>query len=281
MRVSRTPLRVTLGGGGTDLVNGEGFCVAAAIDKYITIAVNDPFTDDYILRYSQTERVKSLEEIQHNLIRSVFTTLDVQPGIEVSSTADIPSGTGLGTSGAFAVGLIRVLNPTFSHIEVARLASLLDTGQQDQYAATFGGVHAFDFKEKTLRPVSTTIDEHLQLFYTGGQRESAPVAVNFPRARLQAEYAIKALEQNDPELLGVCLLEQWNAKHDAQPTPFHASMDRVIQGAMKHGAYGGKLIGAGNGGFLLFAGKVDPLLMRRQGLVEVPFKFEYDGSVIL
>jgi D-glycero-alpha-D-manno-heptose-7-phosphate kinase len=105
--------------------------------------------------------------------------------------------------------------------------------------------------------------------------------VSKARARLQAEYAIKALEQNDPELLGACLFDQWNLKLHAQPTQFHASMERVIQGALKNGAYGGKLIGAGNGGFLLFAGKVDPLLMRRQGLVEVPFKFEYDGSVIL
>ncbi len=278
MRVSRTPLRITLGGGGTDLVNGEGYCIAAAIDKYVTIAINDAFTDDYILRYSQIERVKTIDQIDHGLIRKVLRYTGTEPGVEISSTADIPGGTGLGSSGAFTVGLLRVLRPEASRPAVASWACELDTGQQDQHAVTYGGVHAFDFVNKTMRPIDTYVDEHLQLFYTGTTRETSPVAIDPARARLHADAALAALEGNDPELLGACLLDQWRAKVEAQDTKFHADMDRVIGSAIELGAYGGKLVGAGNGGFLLFAGKVDPIPMRRMGLVEVPFRFELEGT---
>lgn len=281
MIVSRSPLRITLGGGGSDLVNGAGYCIAAAIDKYVTIAVNNPFSDEYILKYSAIERVKRIEDIDHALIGKVLHATDTDPGIEISSMADIPAGTGLGSSGAFTVGLLHALAPNLSRPALARLACQLDTGQQDQWAAVYGGVHAFDFEASTLRPIDTTIDDHLQLFYTGITRESPPVPVDPVRARLHADYALKALEANDPELLGACLVDQWEAKLKAQHNEFHEGMNRVIRSAMKLGAFGGKLVGAGNGGFLLFAGKVDPIVMRRIGLVEVPFAFEHEGSVIL
>ncbi len=282
MRVSRTPLRITLGGGGTDLVNGEGYCVAAAINHFVTIAVNDPFTDDYLLKYSSIERVKSVDEIQHRLIREVLHATNTGPGIEISSMADIPSGTGLGSSGAFTVGLLRALAPPeTSRAALAELACKIDTGQQDQWAATYGGVHAYDFAAKTLRPIDTQLDDHLQLFFTGVGRVSAPVAVDPVRARLQADYAVRALEDNDPELLGACLTEQWETKLRLQRSEFHESMNRVIRSAKKLGAYGGKLIGAGGGGFVLFAGKVDPIPMGRMGLVEVPFRFEQQGTCVL
>ena len=101
MIVTRTPLRITLGGGGTDLTNGSGYCIAAAINHYVTIAVNYPFTDDYILKYSSIERTKTVLDINHTLLRDILHALDIQPGIEISSMADIPGGTGLGSSGAF------------------------------------------------------------------------------------------------------------------------------------------------------------------------------------
>lgn len=281
MIVSRTPLRITLGGGGTDLENGEGYCVAAAIDKYVTIAVNHPFTDEYVLRYSQIERVKSRALIQHELIARILDYFSIEPGIEISSMADIPGGTGLGSSGAFTVGLVHALKPESSRPALVERACALDTGQQDQYAAVYGGVHAFDFTFKSLRPINTRIDEHLQLFYTGISRETQPVPIDPERARFQADNAVAALEGNDPELLGACLLDQWETKLRVQHTEFHDAMDRVIRSTMKLGAYGGKLVGAGNGGFLLFAGEVDPIPMGRMGLVEVPFRFEHEGSKIL
>lgn len=278
MRVSRTPLRITLGGGGTDLVNGEGYCVAAAINHHVTVAASHPFTNEYVLRYSQIERVKAIGEIDHDLFRKTFRDLAIEPGIEVSTTADIPSGTGLGSSGAFLVGLLRVLVPDASRPELATLACKLDTGQQDQYAAVYGGVHAFDFAAKTLRPIHTHLDDELQLFYTGVTRDSPPVPVNPDRARAHADAAVAALENNDAGFLGACLLEQWHTKLAVQPTDFHSAMDRVIRSGIEMGAYGGKLIGAGNGGFLLFAGKIDPIPMRRMGLTELPFRFEHKGT---
>lgn len=278
MRVSRTPLRITLGGGGTDLVNGEGYCVAAAINHYVTVAASHPFTHEYVLRYSQIERVKAIGEIDHDLFRKTFRDLAIEPGIEISTTADIPSGTGLGSSGAFLVGLLRALLPDASRPELAALACKLDTGQQDQYAAAYGGVHAFDFAAKTLRPIHTHLDDELQLFYTGVTRDSPPVPVDPNRAHAQAEVAVAALEHDDAELLGACLLEQWRTKLAVQPTEFHTAMDRVIRSGIEMGAYGGKLIGAGNGGFLLFAGKIDPIPMRRMGLTELPFRFEHEGT---
>jgi D-glycero-alpha-D-manno-heptose-7-phosphate kinase len=276
--LSRTPLRITLGGGGTDLVNGTGYCVAAAINHHITVAASRAFAHEYVLRYSQTERVKTVDEIDHDLFRRAFAELGIKPGIEIATTADIPSGTGLGSSGAFLVGLLRVLLPEASRPELAELACKLDTGQQDQYAAVYGGVHAFDFEAGTLRPISTRLDEHLHLFYTGVSRDTAPVAVDPERARCQADAAVAALENNDPELLGACLQEQWNSKLAAQPTTFHKQMDAQIRAGNEIGAHGGKLVGAGNGGFLLFAGDPDPILMRRMGLVEVPFRFEHEGT---
>lgn len=281
MIISRTPLRVTLGGGGTDLINGEGYCIAAAIDKYVTIAVNDPFTADYLLKYSQVERVKTVDEIQHRLIREVLRDTETGPGVEISSMADVPSGTGVGSSGAFTVGLLRALLPGASRPQLADLACRIDTGQQDQYAAVYGGVHAFDFAAKTLRPIDTQIDEYLQLFYTGIKRDDPPVAVPSAAARTHADAALAALEGNDPELLGACFSEQWAMKLEVQPTTFHAAMDKVIHAGMLNGAYGGKLIGAGNGGFVLFAGKVDTIIMGRMGLTEVPFRFEHEGSCLL
>jgi D-glycero-alpha-D-manno-heptose-7-phosphate kinase len=278
VRVSRTPLRITLGGGGTDLVNGQGYCVAAAINHHITVAVSTPFTHEYVLRYSKTERVTARDQIDHDLFRKILTELDIDPGIEITTTADIPAGTGLGSSGAFAVGLLRALLPDASRPEIAELACRLDTGQQDQYAAAYGGVHAYDFENGTLRPIHTRLDDELQLFYTGTTRDVSPVAVPANTARIQANAAIAALENNDAELLGACLLEQWASKLEAQPTTFHRKMDATIRAGMELGAHGGKLIGAGQGGFLLFAGKVDPILMRRMGLVEMPFRFEHEGT---
>lgn len=281
MLVTRTPLRITLGGGGTDLIDGEGYCIAAAIDKYVTIAVNNPFTADYLLKYSEVERVKTVGEIRHSLIRRILTFTDTEPGIEISTMADLPSGTGLGSSGAFAVGLLHALQPDVTRPALAHAACMADTGQQDQWAAVYGGVHAFDFANKTLRPIDTHIDDHLQLFYTGVGRVAEPVPVDPVRARVQADAALAALEGDDPELLGACLSEQWALKLETQPSDFHRAMDRVIGAAMELGAYGGKLVGAGAGGFILTAGKVDPIDMRRMGLVEVPFRFAREGSTVL
>lgn len=284
MLISRTPLRITLGGGGTDLTNGSGYCITAAIDRHITIAVNNPFTNEYILRYSAIERVKSVENISHRIIRDCLQHCATPPGIEISSMADIPSGTGLGSSGAFTVGLLRALLPDASRPELAQIACQLDIGQQDQHSAVYGGVHAYDFAARTLRPIHTNLDQYLQLFYTGVRRETLlhpPMAVDPDVARIQADAALAALEGNDPHLLGACLTEQWQSKLAVQPSDFHRSMDRALNSCRAMGALGGKLVGAGNGGFLLIVGDLDPKTMARSGLTHVPFSFAREGTTLL
>ena len=162
MIISRTPLRISLGGGGTDLpsyyANEGGFVLSAAIDKYVYIGVNSTFTDDYFLKYSQSERVASIEKIEHPIFREVLRLLNVERAIEIVSMADIPAGTGLGSSGSFTVGLIRAL---FAHrrehigaSELAELACDIEinklrepVGKQDQYIASFGGINCFEFRK--------------------------------------------------------------------------------------------------------------------------------------
>ena len=160
MLITRTPLRISIGGGGTDLPSfyrrRGGFVISAAINKYMFIALNRTFTDDYLLKYSELERVRSLDAVQHRIIREVLSRHEIEPGVEIVSLADIPSGTGLGSSGAFTVGLLRAiyahkrahvtaqaLADEAAHIEIEVLGEPI--GKQDQYIAAFGGLTCFEF----------------------------------------------------------------------------------------------------------------------------------------
>lgn len=280
MRVTRTPLRITLGGGGSDLAPDIGLCVTAAIDKHITITLSEPLDDRYLLRYSQIERVNRVADIQHRILRDALTLANVGPGVEITSTSDVPAGTGLGSSGAFTVGVLRALFPDASRPRLARLACELDTGQQDQHAAVYGGVNVFDFRERTIRPIDTTMDRHLSLYYTGVRRDAGQPPAGMPERR-DVRFEVAALEQDDPELLGWCLTRQWAEKRDHFPSPFHADCDGHLQAGLDAGAFGGKLIGAGGGGFLLFASTSDlDDVMKRRGLRRLPFRFDHVGTCV-
>jgi D-glycero-alpha-D-manno-heptose-7-phosphate kinase len=323
MIITRTPLRISLGGGGTDLPSyykrQGGFVVAAAITKYVYIGMNATFTDDYFLKYSALERTGSLDEIAHPIIRVALTRNNVPPSVEIVSLADIPSGTGLGSSGSFTVGLLRaihaykrenvtaeVLAEEACAIEIADLAR--SVGKQDQYIAAFGGLTCLEFaKDGHVRvsPLGISgetlhdLEDHLLMFFTAFSREADRVLADQKRRTEAADRSmidnlaeIKRIgyESRDALVLGDCarfgelMHEHWEVKRQRSVGMSNDRIDSWYALAREHGAVGGKLVGAGAGGFLLFY-TAEPARLRQGlngvGLTEVRFAFDHDGSVIL
>lgn len=270
----RAPLRVTFGGGGSDLVPG-GVCLAAAVDKYVTVSVSDNFDDAYVLHYSAAENVATVGEIRHRILRETLKALGVPPGIQIATSADLPAGTGLGSSGAFTVALVKALRPDLSRPALTALACRLDLGCQDQWSAVWGGVNVYDFALGTVRPVNAL--ECFRLYYTGLRHDAAKVlagkAVTRAEAVEQVERMVAAFETGSLARIGDCLTAQWAAKLIRQPTQVHQHVDRLVRDGISQGATGGKLVGAGDGGFLLFSTD-RPLDL---GLREVPFRFDHEG----
>lgn len=323
MLITRTPLRISIGGGGTDLPSyyrrHGGFVISAAISKYVYIGLNRTFTDDYLIKYSELERRPSISEIEHRIVRAVLELHELEPGIELVSMADIPSGTGLGSSGTFTVGLLRTvyalrrehitaaaLAEEAAHIEIDVLGA--PVGKQDQYIASFGGLTCFDFSpdgDVTVSPLSIDqatlhdLEEHLLLFFTGYARsagealadqnqrsdagDTAMLANLDDTKRLGLEIK-EALEAGDTPRFAALMDEHWQRKRKRSDEISNESIDRWYQVGVEAGAAGGKLVGAGRGGFLLFYAK-DPRQVRAamaaEGLVETRFTFDLDGSVVL
>lgn len=323
MIITRAPLRITLGGGGTDLPSYYeqfgGFVLSAGISKYIFISINRTFTPDYFLKYSALERVERVEQIEHPIIREALLAHDIGPSVELVSMADIPSGTGLGSSGAFTVGLLHAvyaflrdhvtagdLADEACAIEIDRLGRAV--GKQDQYVAAFGGVKCFDFKsdgQVVVSPLAMSTDtlhdleEHLLMFFTGYSRNADMVLVE-QKARSQGgdtqmidnlhyvkELGLRskeALEQGDTEGFAVLMHEHWEHKKKRSTSISNGNIDRWYELGRDSGALGGKLVGAGAGGFLLFYTRDQHALrqaMAAEGLTEVRFTFDHDGSTIL
>lgn len=322
MIISRTPLRISLGGGGTDVpayyqANGGGFLVAAAITKYVHVAVHENFLDRYLLKYSEIEDVQDVSDIRHPLIREALQFCRVGRGIEISSLADIPAGTGLGSSGTFTVGLLKALhayqrryysNETIAqhacHLEIDRLSE--PVGKQDQYIAAIGGITAFEFNaDETVSIKSVEMpseardafEDHLMLFYTGVRRsaseelralgeasvETSSIKQNLDEVREAGRAAFKVLEAGDLQAFGQMMTDQWKLKLARSPTPIHQEIDGLIDTGIKHGASGGKLVGAGGGGFLLFLADDKKRLrksMAAEGLREVKFGIDYQGTAV-
>jgi D-glycero-alpha-D-manno-heptose-7-phosphate kinase len=323
MIITRTPLRITLGGGGTDLPSYYeqfgGVVISAAISKYIYISINRTFTPDYFLKYSALERVDGVDAIEHPIVREALLAHEVEPSIEIVSTADIPSGTGLGSSGAFTVGLLRAIYAMrrdhvsagavadeACRIEIDRLSR--PVGKQDQYVAAFGGVKTYSFQPDgtvTVTPLAISTDtfhdleEHLLMFFTGYSR-AADQVLEEQRAKSTAgdssmidnlhyvkELGLRsktALEQGDVEGFAALMHEHWEHKKKRSTSMSNPNIDRWYELGRARGALGGKLVGAGAGGFLLFYTR-DPRSLRKamtaEGLAEVRFTFDNDGSVVL
>ncbi len=324
MIIVRSPLRITLGGGGTDLPSyyqdHEGFLVAAAIDKYVYVTVIQPFTPGIFLKYSEIEHVETIDEVRHRIIREALRLFDFgKPQIEITTLADIPAGTGLGSSGSFTTALLRALHAyrrtiihprelaeQACHIEMDLLGEPI--GKQDQYIAAFGGLTCFTFgKDGRVAAAPLAIDEetrlaledNLLLFFTGYSRSASNIlkdqdtrSKSQDQAMIDNLHYVKelglrskaALEKGDLATFGRLLHEHWENKRKRSGGMSNPKIDHWYDLGMKNGALGGKLIGAGGGGFLMFCAEDRTRLrhvMHEEGLVEVRFRFDSDGTRVV
>ncbi len=322
MIISRTPLRMSFAGGGSDIPDyykhRRGAVVSTAIDKYIYITVNQKFDDLIRVSYSKTENVKSLDEVEHNIIREALRMVGITKGIEVVYMGDIPlgsAGIGLGSSSSLAVGVLNALYAYQGrHVSGERLAreaceielNILKNpiGKQDQYIAAYGGFQHIQFncdESVFVDPVIFTsetkkaLNDKLLLFYTGTTRISSSIlkeqGQNTPKNVKHLDDMVeltqgllKKLQANDLRGFGQVLHEGWLLKKKLATGITNTEIDGHYEKALKAGAIGGKLLGAGGGGFLLFYCEEDKQGAVRKALAdlkETPFSFEPQGSKII
>jgi D-glycero-alpha-D-manno-heptose-7-phosphate kinase len=324
MIIARSPLRITLGGGGTDLPSyycgHEGFLLAAAIDKYVYVTVTRPFTRGIYLKYSSLEHVEKVDQIRHRIMREALVLQELRtPQIEITTLADIPAGTGLGSSGSFTTALLKALyahrrkliHPQelaelACHLEIDRLREPI--GKQDQYIAAYGGLTCFTFHKDnrvTVEPLLVSMDtmfdleDNLLLFFTGFSRSSAGILEDqHARCRSHDEAMLRnlhyvkelgyrsraALESGNLVQLGELMHEHWEHKKQRSGRMSNGQIDEWYALARRSGAVGGKLVGAGGGGFLMFYARDRNLLrhaMANAGLEEVRFKFDFEGTKVI
>lgn len=304
MIIVRTPLRISIAGGGTDLPvwykeHGSMF-ISGAIDKYIYITCHRSGFDPRIrLRYSRMEEVDTLDEIQHEIIKETFKMYGVKDNIELTSHAEIPSGTGVGSSGSFGVGIIHAIYGNgIRPRTLARDATVIQMGIlkhpigiQDQYVAAFGGVNVYTIKEDgqvNVKPLKAPVEElaqRLALFFTGFKHDTKEVlkqstTEGLGRIQELAWNAKTCLEECNFDGYGWILREHWEEKKKRGPMS-NPQIDEWYELGLKNGAIGGKLVGAGGGGFLLFYVKDKEKLIKAMPLKYVPFKFDMEGSKVL
>jgi D-glycero-alpha-D-manno-heptose-7-phosphate kinase len=325
MIITRSPLRISIGGGGTDLPSYyrdySGFLIAAAIDRYVYVTLHHTFTGQFILKYSKLERPETLAQVQHPIIRESLTMLGFpdHPHLEIASMADIPAGTGLGSSGSFTTALLKALHAykkeivlphtlaeEACHVELDRLGE--PAGKQDQYIAAYGGLTCFRFMPdgrveaeplKLSEQTRYNLEDGLLLFYTGITSSSAAVLIDQDErskkrdlAMIQNLHDIKemglrirsTLEAGDLRSFAEIMNEHWARKKQRSGGMTNPQIDAWYELAMKNGALGGKLIGAGGRGFLLFYTEEKNRLrkaMTEGGMTEVRFRFEFEGTKIV
>ncbi len=324
MIIARSPLRISLGGGGTDLPSyyslHEGFLIAAAIDKYVYITLHETLVEDFIIKYSRLERVKQIDDILHPIIREAMRLTRTSGNyLEMTSMSDIPAGTGLGSSGSFTTALLLALHTLDRRIvqkmELAEQACRIEIdvlkepiGKQDQYIATFGGVTSFRFAcdgavgVEPLRLSSDTLanlEDNLVLFFTGYTRSASSILedqdnktkgsdermiANLHGVKEIGLKSLECLQAGDLDRFAELLDEHWNLKRARTTGMANGAIDDWYAIGRANGALGGKLIGAGGGGFLMFYSEDKTRLrraMRDAGLSEVRFKFDYQGATIV
>ncbi len=324
MIITRSPLRISLGGGGTDLPSyyreHEGFLVAAAIDKYVYITQHRTFQRDIIVKYSRLERVQTVDEIEHPIVREALKLTGVtDPHLELTSMADIPGGTGLGSSGSFTTALLKALHAYRKNIlspaELAEQACDIELnklgepiGKQDQYIAAIGGITAFTFRKdgrveyrpcKIAEETFFNLEDNLLLFFTGYSRSASAILKDQNEKSRQHDPAmldnlhftkelgfksLDALERGNLDEFARLMDVHWQRKKARSAGMSNQHINDWYDHAMKHGALGGKLIGAGGGGFLMFYAADKTRLrhaMREKGLQEVRFRFDFEGSKVV
>lgn len=322
MIITRTPLRISIGGGGTDLPSYYeqfgGFVISAAINKYIYITVNRTFRPGYLLKYAETEHVQTINEIQHGLLRETLRLMEIEPMVETVSIADVPAGTGLGSSGSFTVGLLHALRAykrlkisaeelaqTANHIEMTILGE--PCGKQDHYIAAYGGLTCQEYHPDgtvTVSPLKLAeatlkdLSENMMLFFTGYSRAAAEILDDQKKktekgdsGMLDSLHFIKdlgvrikdGLEAGDALGFAELMNEHWEHKKARSKNISNDHVNALYELARENGALGGKLVGAGSGGFLLFYTLDRPKLraaMSKEGLQEMDFAFDFDGSTV-
>ena len=321
--IARSPLRLSLGGGGTDLPSFYqrhcGFVIAAAIDRYVYVAVHEPFVERIILKYARTERVRSVDAIRHPIIREALRLVGARNRLEIASMSDIPAGTGLGSSGSFTTALLQVLHALAGneisatalaaqacHIEIDRLGE--PVGKQDPYIAAVGGITAFTIRESgevevdPLKLSSATVaalQQHTLLYFTGLTRRASSIlghqdtqTRHDDQSMIENLNAIKrigrdiknVLESGNLRCFGELMHAHWQYKRTRSPNMTNSSIDRCYEVARANGALGGKVVGAGGGGFLMLYSE-DPERVRRAmntfGLTEVPVHFDFAGAKVI
>ncbi|RME17437.1 MAG: galactokinase [Bdellovibrio sp.] len=324
MVITRAPLRITFGGGGTDLPSyyrdHGGFVIAAAIDKYIYITLHKVFEQKLIIKYSKLETVTEVSEIQHPIIREALKLVNAgNEGLEITSMADIPAGTGLGSSGSFTTALLKGLHAykrnlvhpetlaqQACEIEIERLKEPI--GKQDQYIAAFGGITCFYFNKDdsvTAKPLKLSdetcynLEDNLLLFFTGFSRSASSILKDQDTRSKQSDQemidnlnfikdlgfqSMEALEEGNLVKFAELMNVHWQRKKARSQNMSNPQINEWYEHALKNGAIGGKLIGAGGGGFLMFYTEDNKRLrkaMREKGLSEVRFRFDFEGAKVL
>ncbi len=330
MIITRTPFRITLGGGGTDLPSYYsqygGFVFSVTIDKYMYINLNTPIVDDLIrIKYSKYEEVTNVDDVQHDLAREALKLMGIKDSVEIQSMADIPAGTGLGSSGCYLVGLLNALHSykcaPVGRQELAEEACFIEinvlkhpVGKQDQYTATFGGFTALNIENngvvKVERPsisedIIDELESSLMIYYTHTSRSTSEIlkeqskaaqdkSSNTHREVLDSLHFIKelgyktvqAITSGNLEEFGKLMDLHWKTKKKLSNKISNSFIDEVYEVGIKNGAIGGKILGAGGGGFMFFycpkekQAKLTKAMLGC-GLRRMRFRFDFDGSKVM
>jgi len=324
MIITRSPLRISLGGGGTDLPSyyreHGGFLIAAAIDKYVYINVHRRFVEGFLLKYSQLEEAATIDDIKHPIIREALRLAGVEErNLEITSMADIPAGTGLGSSGSFTTALLKAFHALRKNIvhpaQLAEQACEIELeklhepiGKQDQYIAAYGGITCFRFLSdnrveafplKISEETLFNLEDNLLLFFTGYSRSASKILKEQDDKSRKSDQAMienlhfvknlgsqsqRALESDDLHEFARLMDVHWQRKKERSQGMSNSDIDQWYDVAMANGALGGKVIGAGGGGFLMFYTDDKARLrhaMRERGLTEVRFRFDFEGTKVL
>ena len=323
MIFSKAPLRLSIGGGGTDLPSyyqkKNGFLISAAINKYIYITVGQTFNKKFLLKYSNFEEVKNINKIKHPLFRETLKDLDIKIPVNISSHADIPSGSGLGSSGCFTVALIRALSEIkglkMSKKEIAERACKIEikklnepVGKQDQYSSAFGGLRSYQFKKNgeiiakkiNIKPKKLkSFKNSLSIYFTGILRNSYDILkTQDQKSKIMDKEMISNLDMvkemglNTKYILekgnlvdyGYLLNDHWNFKKKRSSKMTNKFINNLYDYALNNGAIGGKLMGAGGGGFLIFFSKNSNELeqaFKKIKINKLDFQFDIDGVKLL
>jgi D-glycero-alpha-D-manno-heptose-7-phosphate kinase len=325
MIITRTPFRITLGGGGTDLPSYYekygGFIFSACLDKYMFIDLNRSVADDLIrVKYSKSETVEHVDQLQHEIAREIFRFTGVEKNIEISSLADIPAGTGLGSSSCYAVGLLHAIHTMKrDYVPLAMLAeedfhieaNILKRpiGKQDPYLAAFGGLTVLEIaKDGTVKvrkanvsfEVADELNKNMLIFFTGETRSAddilreqekganegnASVVDNMHYIKELGYRILDAVESGNIDEVGLMFHEHWQHKKKISSKMSNLRFDRIYDAALENGALGGKISGAGGGGFFTFYvpnnQKSFRKNMRACGLREMRYRFDFEGTKVL